>query len=392
MENLIFFILMIALIFRVALLIVKRQEPILSDAQDYHSLALHLLKGKFYVPGTKLDEFRTPGYPLFISLIYRISRNQEAVFMIQMLINLGSIYLAYLIGCLMFNEMTGIIAALILCIDPDFVYYVYDILTETLFSFFLLLSIYLILLYDTSGSLLYPILTGLTLSIMIYIKPGAFFLPVIYLLIIPWQTGIYLLGFYLAPLIPWMLRNYIKYGQFRMCSIKGYNLLVFNLGEQKGNDTLNNYIKATKFCRVAHGFANSRYNSSLVRQAIMDQPIQFLLRQIRGMFIMMTQLTLQMFGARFVSYDPGKQFPLTVSPWNFVSILKSTQVIQLVYLLVIYMAAIAGIWQGGFNKQNILIAGIIAYFVLLPGGAGQARYRVPIMPLIILMAVNFIIK
>jgi hypothetical protein len=58
---------------------------------------------------------------------------------------------------------------------------------------------------------------------------------------------------------------------------------------------------------------------------------------------------------------------------------------------VIYLAAIAGIWTGGFENQNILIAGIISYFVFLPGGAGQARYRVPIMPLIILMAVNFII-
>jgi 4-amino-4-deoxy-L-arabinose transferase-like glycosyltransferase len=390
MNIIIFYILVIALVYRVALLILKRKEEITSDALDYHSLALSLMKWEYQVPGTKLDQFRTPGYPFFISLIYRLfGTDQLPVFAVQIIINLASIYLTYLIGCMMFGQLTGIIAAILLCIDPDFVYHIYDILTETLFTFLLLLSIYLMLLFDRTGALVYPILTGLTLSVMTYIKPGAGLLPVVYCLFLPFYEVTFLIGFYVAPLIPWLIRNYTKYGYSRLCSISGYNLLVFNIGPQKDDQDFNRYIQATKWIRGYHGFLENKHNTALALQMIIRHPARFIIRQFRGIYVMLSGLTFHLFKARFISGEPlVSEFPVTPSPSNIRMIFKTTLALQLVYLCCLYMAGIAGAWKAG--ADGLLLVWIILYFILFPGGAGSARYRVPVIPLIILFALNLI--
>lgn len=391
MNIIIFYILGIALVYRVILLILKRKEEITSDARDYHLLALSLMKWKYHVPDTKLDQFRTPGYPFFISLIYRLfGTGQMPVFVIQIIINLASIYLTYLIGSMMFGQITGIFAAFVLCIDPDFIYHIFDILTETLFTFLLLLSIYLMLLFDRTGSIAYSILIGLTLAAMTYIKPGAGLLPVIYCLFLPFYEMIHLSFFYLAPLLLWMLRNYFEYGFFRLCSISGYNLLVYNVGEPKRDPHAYIYWKATLWTRINHGFEESDRNTKLAIKAIIKHQWEFIINQFKGIYRLLFGLTLQLFKNRFQPVEMGiSKCPLTPTKRNIKRIMKSMQLFQLIYLCCLYLTGIAGAFKAGYD--GLLLAGIILYFVLLPGGAGSARYRVPVIPLIVLFVINIII-
>ena len=65
------YILTFALLVRLALFI-RPTIPLRSDSLDYHGLAISLTKGQYFVEGTQLDQFRTPGYPFFISVVYRI--------------------------------------------------------------------------------------------------------------------------------------------------------------------------------------------------------------------------------------------------------------------------------------------------------------------------------
>jgi 4-amino-4-deoxy-L-arabinose transferase-like glycosyltransferase len=387
MNTIIIYILAIAFVYRVALLISKRKEEITSDARDYYSLALSLMKWNYNVPGTKLDEFRTPGYPFFISLIYRLfGTDQLPVFAIQIIINLASIYLTYLIGSMMFGQLTGILAASLLCIDLDVVYHIYDILTETLFVLFLLLSIYLMLLFDRTGVLIYPILTGLILSAMTYIKPGAGLLPVVYCLFLPFYEVTFLIGFYIVPLIPWLIRNHLKYGYFRLSSIIGYNLLVFNIGPQEDDQSFNRYIQAVKWTRAGHGFEASEENTKLAFEIIIRHPGRFMINQFKGIYRLLSGLTLHLFAARFLGKAYVSEFPIMPSPSNIRIIFKTILALQLVYLLCLYLAGIAGACKAG--QDGYLLVGIILYFILLPGGAGSTRYRVPVIPLIILFAIN----
>ncbi|MBU8921134.1 MAG: glycosyltransferase family 39 protein [Bacteroidales bacterium] len=75
-----------------------------------------------------------PGYPLFLRAIYSIfgSRNYQAVFIIQALISTFTVFAAFLIGRKICNEKTGLIAAGIFAIYPNFIVYTLTTLTETL--------------------------------------------------------------------------------------------------------------------------------------------------------------------------------------------------------------------------------------------------------------------
>lgn len=389
----IFFILGISLVLKIILFIKKRDEPLLSDCQDYHDLALHLLKWEFRVPGTKLDEFRTPGYPFFISLIYRVfGIQQEPVYIVQIIINLATIYIAYLIGSMLSGQITGVLLACILVIDPDTVNYIFDFLTETLFTFFLLLSIYLMLLFDHSGAVVYPILTGIVLSTMTYIKPGAFLLPVIYCCILPWDEMNYLLGAYLIPLVFWFMRNYVKYGHFRLCSISAYNLYAYNTNaDEKDNFKESMIVYLIKKNRKDCGFEIMNYLNQKARNVIFSEPFIIIKNIIKGLYRLHFSATWHLFSIRFLEGSSWPEKTLTFSKGNWKYIRRPLLLYQFICLMMLYPLTLLGIVEIWNTKIGLMLTCIILYFGLLPLGAGHPRYKIPIIPLMLLIAINYVI-
>ncbi|MCK4537928.1 MAG: glycosyltransferase family 39 protein [Candidatus Krumholzibacteria bacterium] len=75
-----------------------------------------------------------PGYPLFLKAIYSIfgTKNYRAVFIVQALISTFTVFAAFLIGRKVCGERTGLIAAGIFAIYPNFIVYTLTTLTETL--------------------------------------------------------------------------------------------------------------------------------------------------------------------------------------------------------------------------------------------------------------------
>lgn len=386
MNTIILYLLFIALFFRLLLLILKRKELILSDSKDYHDLAISLTKGKYQVPGTKLDEFRTPGYPFFVSLIYRIFPGQIPVYLVQILLNVGSIYLTYMIGWMLFSQVAGMLAACILILEPDFLYYVYDLLTDTLYTFLFLLSIYLVLIYDHTGGMFYVILTGLTLSAMTYIKPGSFMLPVFYCFVLPLDHITWLAGFYLAPLIPWFMRNYLLYGHFKLCSIATYNLFAYNAAEPNNIEAY--LVKAD---RVNHGFEMNDYLKKKATNKIVRHPQVFCRNVIKGLYRQYFSATWHLCSNRFIDGSDWPQKALTISKGNKKYITRSLIVMQIIYLVSLYGLTLWGMTGLIETRIGIMLTGIILYMGLLPAGAGHPRYKVPLIPLFLLIAINAIL-
>jgi len=62
---------------------------------------------------------RTPGYPLFIAMIYRVCGERPgAVIVAQILVSVGTLALLFLLTRDLFGPAVAVVAALLLALDP----------------------------------------------------------------------------------------------------------------------------------------------------------------------------------------------------------------------------------------------------------------------------------
>ena len=114
-------------------------DPLIDpDSGGYLLPALNLL----YEGALKIDSFRTEGYPLFLALFLKVSNSFSVVLLIQH----GLLFLtAVMAGILYFKFLNKSIPQAFLVgfassIAPEPLLYSHWIMTETLFSFFLILA------------------------------------------------------------------------------------------------------------------------------------------------------------------------------------------------------------------------------------------------------------
>ena len=104
---------------------------VISDAIGYNQLALSLVTNKSF---NHFDNLRTPGYPVFIALIYDISNESVwFVLFVQILLSLISVFLVFKIASKIFSENIALLSAFLFAIDINQAYYTLTLLTETLF-------------------------------------------------------------------------------------------------------------------------------------------------------------------------------------------------------------------------------------------------------------------
>ena len=118
------------------------------DSNDYLLSAEALLDdGRFWSsPGSGEPEFeRTPGYPLFIAAIFALSgRSVLAVALVQSVVSVLVAVPMFLLARRLFNERVGIIAIILLLLDPLSMYFGSLVLTETIATLLIVASTALI--------------------------------------------------------------------------------------------------------------------------------------------------------------------------------------------------------------------------------------------------------
>jgi hypothetical protein len=59
-----------------------------------------------------------------------------------------------------------------------------------------------------------------------------------------------------------------------------------------------------------------------------------------------------------------------------------------IYQAVVYFFAIIGLRRKRLRGITLFLLLVIVYFILIPGVVGEARFRVPVEPLLVLLAAN----
>ncbi len=216
------------------------------DARAYDNIASNIAAGNGYREdlGTDLAHDYAiarvgPFYEYFLAGIYKIFGHSYAmVWIFQALLHVLSAWLIYLVSLLIFQDtpwrkQAALVAAAIVGFYPDLIEISAMLMSETLYLFFICLSLYVFFRFLRQPGFGLAVGLGLVFGLAVLARPPVLFLlPVI--LFYFWQKKIWrpaLLFLVTLSLvfIPWTVRNYQVYGQLMPFGAAGnYNFWIGN--------------------------------------------------------------------------------------------------------------------------------------------------------------------
>ncbi|RJP78534.1 MAG: phospholipid carrier-dependent glycosyltransferase [Candidatus Zixiibacteriota bacterium] len=410
-----------------------------ADTKGYQDSALALLElGKYVI---SLDQpltqtFRLPGYPLFLAAVYRIFGVwPPGVVLIQIFISLGSIWLVYRLGRRLWNEKAGLWAAGILALDPVSLTYSLKVLTETLFTFLVLVAVSLVLwIFNDSRRARWAFLPGVALAAATFVKPNTLYLV--------WPLGLgflawaasrrwgwkpvatLLLLFALPQVLAvgaWRQRNERLTGSSVFSSVEGFNLYFrhvagmmairegisweeaqIRLGsigrETRDGDRVAGYVQLHPEVAGLSFEQISEVWSREAREYIRQHPLLFVRVHVDGIIkTLLKPGTAQLYGLL-----GGREDLPFLSPreWARRPVMALTVLYTVVYVLALYGLVLRGVWisrkTGSPSWPHLFIAGLLIYFAAVAGGPPvwplPSRHRVVIMPLLALLAARGLVR
>ena len=241
-KNTILWLLLLAFGIRVLLIVSTHQQP-LSDAYDYHVLALNVSEHGIFGYDTIHTAYRPIGYPFLLSVVYTLFPFYKAGQIFQSLLIVWSGYLIYhIILFINSHKKSAIVGAFIWLFIPVTIGQSFLLLSEPLCTLLLLLSTY-ILIKKTNKY--WHFISGIILGYSILTRPTAL-IPIIVLLLIYLYKKkslyknvipsiiIMFVGI-LSAITPWMIRNYVVFGKPQLTTNGGINFWIGNNEQANGS-------------------------------------------------------------------------------------------------------------------------------------------------------------
>jgi len=155
-------------------------DPYIMDKHDQKTFILwaeEILKHPFYVDGKVF--YMAPFYPYLLSFLYLITGgNLFGIYIFQILIDVFLCYLIYLLGKILVDEKTGIVACFFCAFYKTFVVYSASILSDSIITFLYIAFITSLYISLNKHTLKWWILTGILLGFSALAKPTiGIFLP-----------------------------------------------------------------------------------------------------------------------------------------------------------------------------------------------------------------------
>ncbi|MBN2771644.1 MAG: glycosyltransferase family 39 protein [Spirochaetes bacterium] len=392
---------------------VANQPVIESDALEYNQLALSIISDKSF---KNFNSFRTPGYPLFVALLYSISSSSvQFVLLVQIFLSLASVFLIYKTAVLFFQPKIALLSAFLFAFDTTQAAYTVSLLTETLFAFLFLLSVYCFCNYVKDKNILSLCISALILGMATLVRPILIFFPAVAVLVILIERNmkttrklvraLYFVLVFFITVFPWLLHNYSKYGEAKLSSISGLNLLYYNAAYTEASKTGKDVDEVRKEFNITaaelgadtidiYSFKNSSIFSSIAKQYIKSNLLLYAKQHLKGTINMFTGFGVQKLAMTLNLNTESDHSDCIGGSGIFnriTNFIKGKPVgILLIYLLlglylwINYLFSVYGMFVLWKDRGMIMILFIliILYFAGLTGVVGYPRYRIPLMPFI----------
>ncbi len=328
----------------------------------YHPIAESIRDGTGFGERGEPTARVAPGYPFFLSLIYRAGGGFEAARIVQIFILAGISLFGYLIAKRFVARNFAFLAALNIAAWPYLLLYSKLILTEVLSIFFLIAAVYALINFYEKPSTKTAILSGAMLGITALTRPLVLLLPfwlvglaLLFAILFrrmrrvtyEWKKYFILLAVFILTLSPWTIRNFLEFNAF--IPIAGG----LEDSVKRAYERLD-YTKGSKVLKPGEATILDNARARLKNIYLFWNPgaggtnAELLLKQNR------------LFGAAFLIY-------------------------KIIFILTVALAAL-GLYLER-KKTAILLGVVILYFwavhvILYP----YPRYTLPIMPLVIILA------
>ncbi len=163
----------------------KKDQPFLADAGEYLKYAINLEKYGVFSRDTssatpRPDAYRSPGYPVFLALIMQVLGKKyfyQHVLIMQALLGALLVPLTYRLARFFLPVWASSLAAVLVCLSPHLVSLGSYILTESLFAFWLLISLLFFFYAHQKDHLGLYVVSGVSFGVAYLITPTVFFVP-----------------------------------------------------------------------------------------------------------------------------------------------------------------------------------------------------------------------
>jgi 4-amino-4-deoxy-L-arabinose transferase-like glycosyltransferase len=400
-----------------------------SDAVGYHALATNLATHREFAQarGAAPETLRTPLYPLFIASFYRIfGPHPWIVLLAQAALDSLSCALLFITLARFIPLPAAALGALFYAFDPFLVFFSVTLMSEILFVFACIVGLHCLAItvekrLDRRASLP-AAAAAVAFGLATLVRPIAMFLPIALCPVLLWSlrsrprvavevAAAFAIAFVLT-LTPWLARNNATFGAISLSTSGPYNLLVWNVGPMEmartGRSALD--VNRSLLARAdrlmledgrspseANEFEKSRYHTRLALSLIAERPLAFLDRYAFGVFASFANLGTRgyadMLGLRNVD---DERFDLRAHS-GIVEIVAAAiagktagelwiGAASASFLLASYTCLLIGVWISrgprlAARREILVVCGAVAaYFILITGTAGLARFRIAATP------------
>lgn len=420
------------------------------DAQGYHWLAVNLLERGIFSMNTtapfRADHVRAPLYPLFVAAWYSTGGpSPELVVLVQVLIEALTVVVLYRLGRALAGARVGLGAALLYALNPSSWRFTNELLTEILFGLLLTSAVWMLVRFVSRGRSGDAWRCGLMFGLTILCKPNVQFLPLVLgALLIDglvrkrkawWQGVAIVLATIVLMLSPWVIRNRLVFGTWFYTRTFDDNLAhvsaVATLAELQGErvapwserweEIYEDVIVATALrygweaTDDAHLSARERDErlqqvEAVAREIVLEHPLAFARSHTRAWLwafvpqdhrFWYARLTGTAWASLPVEGDALGRMVQAVRSGNLGAGLRLVLEERVLALPPLALALWLG-WGLAYTLGTVLLGvgavrlrpRVVAFFVLatifyvtfVPGPISQIRFRLPVMPLILLLA------
>jgi 4-amino-4-deoxy-L-arabinose transferase-like glycosyltransferase len=368
------------LVLRVAFLLLEPPTQPVADERPWTAWGIETGGPKVRFSPLRSDlAFFPPGYPYFIGAVHAAFGGLEAVQVAQILVSVLLIPAVGRIATLAFSPGAGLIAAGITASYPDLVWYSVHFWSETLFLTLLFWAFERLLAADARRKAGPAVAAGVLWGLAVLTRETVLYLLPLAALWLLWgrraaggrARGAAFLLAALATVAPWTLRNWVKYEAFIPVSTAG------GLNLWQGNAPLTRqevYDRYYAVEGVVEQFRNARRQGL---QAIRDrQPLWIFEKLASEMPRFWEADSLALIHIKRGAYRP-------VSPrgarraWLLV-------IVPYLAVLALFVLGLAGLeWS---RERALLLGFLVLYNLLHVATHGFARYRLPVMPVVFMLA------
>ncbi len=385
------FIIVSALLFRLAITIFFA-PPLLKDEKDYFAIAQSLYHGNgFSVDGT-LTAYRAPFYPAFVAIVFTaFGESVIPVRIIQAFADTLTCIFLFFLCKRFFTTTTAYLAATIYCFFPGNALYVSLLMSEILFT---TLVFFVILLYSRRNfehSLLTKILLGVIFAILTLIRQNAAIL--LFAFIVwesirfrywetVWKRNIIIVFSFMLFLFPWMIRNKVEFNHFSLTSNGGVNFWIGN--NQTANGSFKYYKENNPIEKITGEFERSTVGYKEGVDFIIHHPME----EVKLLFLKFAHLFEPDFSLmQSLQYKPEwESYQRSILVYRELSPFILT-VLHFFTVVVVITGLWSLIFASDSKYQYLLLLRLIIVFWVCSHLIffGVARFRLPIMPLFIVM-------